>query len=151
MYMIPMARADSIQPRFIEMLTQEVGFTASEVDAFLPFWEAKCLRKKEHFLSAGDVCNSMNYVNKGCLRRYVLAENGKESILNFAIEDWWIGDLESMHTRKPSPYYIQALEDSELLLLDRSRAPSSPLPSNSISPDIPRFVMSVAPMVLSAP
>lgn len=56
-------------------------------------------------------------MNKGCLRRYVINEQGKESIVNFATEDWWIGDLESFLFQKPTIYYVQALEDSELLLL----------------------------------
>ena len=46
-------------------------------------------------------------------------EHSKETILNFALEDYWIGDLESFINRKPSIYYVQALEQCELLLISR--------------------------------
>ena len=77
------------------------------------------LKKKELHLQVGDVCKATAYVNKGCLRRYVINEHDKEVIVNFALEDWWIGDLESFFLEQPTRFYIQALEDSELLMLSR--------------------------------
>jgi CRP-like cAMP-binding protein len=58
-------------------------------------------------------------VNSGCLRQYVIGDNAKEIIIQFATEDYWIGDLESFHFEKSTSFYIQGLEDSELLLLSR--------------------------------
>jgi CRP-like cAMP-binding protein len=53
------------------------------------------------------------------MRRYIIDEHSKEVILNFSLEDYWIGDLESFIFQKPTDFYIQALEDCELLLLSR--------------------------------
>ena len=58
-------------------------------------------------------------MNSGCVRQYVIGENAKEIVIQFATEDYWIGDLESFHFEKPTSFYIQALEDCELLLLSR--------------------------------
>jgi len=68
---------------------------------------------------AGETCTNIANVNKGCLRRYIMDEHSKETILNFALEDYWTGDLESFIYRKPSIYYVQALEQCELLLISR--------------------------------
>jgi CRP-like cAMP-binding protein len=104
-------------PRFLETLRVNVGLSEEEIGSLLEMWVTKVVKKKEHFFQAGDTCKATAYVNKGCLRRYVINEQGKESIVNFATEDWWIGDLESFLFQKPTIYYAQALEDSELLLL----------------------------------
>lgn len=50
---------------------------------------------------------------------YMLDANGKEHNLQFAIENWWIGDLTSFHSEEPSKLYIEAIEDSILLQIKK--------------------------------
>jgi CRP-like cAMP-binding protein len=106
-------------PRFLIKLRQQAEFSDAELEEFLELWEVRAVRKKEHYLREGEICKATAYVNKGCLRRYSIGENNKEIILNFALEDWWTGDLESFIHKVPSHFFVQALEDSELLLLSR--------------------------------
>jgi CRP-like cAMP-binding protein len=54
------------------------------------------------------------------LRTYTLDANGFEHIVMFGIEDWWVGDLFSFLTQKPSAYFIDALEDSEVLQISKT-------------------------------
>jgi len=106
-------------PVLIRELREIAGLTEEEIDSYMSLLVRKSIAKKDHFLMAGDVSTAVAYVNKGCLRRYILDSHAKETILNFALEDYWIGDLESLITQKPTIYYVQALEESELLLLSR--------------------------------
>jgi CRP-like cAMP-binding protein len=108
-----------ISPLLVKELTENAGFTEEEIDLYISFLKKKCLGKKEHFLQAGQICSAVAYVNKGCLRRYTIDNHDKEIILNFALEDYWIGDLESLIFQKPTIFYVQALEESELLLLSQ--------------------------------
>jgi len=78
----------------------------------------KKLRKRQYLLQAGDVCRWIAFVSQGCLRLYTLDDQGKEHIQRFAIEGWWITDTASFEAGEPAAYNIDALEDSELLLLD---------------------------------
>jgi len=114
-----MAFCDTQSPRLFEVLREQASFTEDEIQCFQSFLDLRVFKKKEHLLRAGEISGATSYVKKGCLRRYVIDEHAKEVIINFAVEDWWIGDLESFHFQRPSPYYIQALEESELLLLSR--------------------------------
>lgn len=50
---------------------------------------------------------------------YSIDENGFEHIIMFGIEDWWVGDLYSLLTGMPSRFYIDALEDTEVLQISR--------------------------------
>lgn len=70
-------------------------------------------------LQEGDVCKYTMFVEKGFLRCYTVDDKGNEQILQFAFEGWWISDQYSLLTNTPSRYNIDALEDSELLLLTR--------------------------------
>lgn len=114
-----MIAKDEIHAGLFRALETHAGFTASDFERFCSFLDVCLVKKKEMYLRPGEISNATAYVNKGCLRRYLLDDHAKEIIVNFAVEDWWIGDLESFLRQKPTTYYIQALEDSELLLLNR--------------------------------
>lgn len=112
-------RRQDIDKRLVSLFINTFGFTDDEFDHLLSHFEIQKLKKKEHYFRAGDVCRQQAYINKGCTRTYVLDNEGHERILFFAIEDWWIGDLESYYTQKPGVNYVQALEDCELLIIRR--------------------------------
>ena len=114
-----MDQSKIFSPVLIKELREIAGLSDEEIDLYMSFLVKKTIKKKDHFLIAGDVSTDVAFVNKGCLRRYILDNHSKETILNFALEDYWIGDLESLLSQKPTIYYVQALEDSELLILSR--------------------------------
>jgi CRP-like cAMP-binding protein len=114
-----MALTISASPKLTQELKEEARLTDEEITLYMSFLNKKVIKRKEHILMAGDITTHIAYVNKGCLRRYFIDNHSKEVILNFALEDYWVGDLESLIFQKPSIYYIQALEQSELLLLSR--------------------------------
>lgn len=75
------------------------------------------LKKKEWLLREGEVAEHEAFVVKGCLRKYCIDDDGSEIVLQFAVENWWIGDIASFVDQRPTHVNIQALEDSELLLI----------------------------------
>src|ERR1700685_3604062 len=75
------------------------------------------MKKGEFLLREGEVCKYTAFVVKGCLRLYTIDNKGKEHIMQFAPENWWISDMDSFSKGTPSIYYIDALEDSEVLLI----------------------------------
>ena len=85
--------------------------------AFLP----RKLKRKQFFLQEGDICKYFGFILKGALRLYIVDKKGAEHTLQLAVEDSWIGDLESYVSFTPSRYYIDACEDAELLLLTREK------------------------------
>jgi CRP-like cAMP-binding protein len=81
-----------------------------------PFYLQK-LAKKQFLLREGQICKFEGFVNKGCLRVYYLDEHGLERVLYFAVEGWWVTDIDSFTNNVPSILNIEALEDSEVLLI----------------------------------
>ncbi|HLX93790.1 MAG TPA: Crp/Fnr family transcriptional regulator [Puia sp.] len=107
-----------IHPAIIERLRNMAMLSDDEIRGTLMYFEKRCVRRKDYILRAGEICRMRSYINKGCFRRYIIDDHGKEVILNFGLEEWWVGDLDSFQNHKPSIYYVQALEDSEVLCLN---------------------------------
>lgn len=73
------------------------------------------IKRKQFILQEGDICNQSTFVVEGCFRTYTVDDKGKEHNLQFAVENWWIGDIGSFHSEKPSRLYIEAMENSIIL------------------------------------
>lgn len=79
----------------------------------------KQFKKGTEILRAGEVSKYCFKVLKGCLKSYTIDKSGKENIIQFAPEDWWISDLDSFINEKPSELYILALEDTEVAYITK--------------------------------
>jgi CRP-like cAMP-binding protein len=95
----------------------KVTLNAAEFDVCKTFFIPKKIRKKQTLLLEGDICTYNAFIEKGILRSYTIDEKGHEHIVQFAFEGWWITDLSSFLMGEHSTYTIEAIEDSELLLL----------------------------------
>ena len=73
--------------------------------------------KGEFLLREGELTKYSIFVASGCLRTYTIDDKGKEHILQFSPENWWTGDM-SFKSNVPSQCFIEALEDSEVLLIE---------------------------------
>jgi CRP-like cAMP-binding protein len=91
----------------------EVDFEFLET-VFVP----RRLRAGEFLQRAGEVARWAAFVGSGCLRSYVIDAKGKEHVVQFAPETWWLADGSSLNARTPSQYFIDAIEDSEVVLID---------------------------------
>lgn len=80
----------------------------------------RSLRKGEFLLREGEVSKYGVFITKGCLRSYTVDNKGKEHIIQFAPEEWWTGNIESMRNNAPSAYFIDAIENTDVLQQDRA-------------------------------
>ncbi len=104
---------------FRKYLQDKIGLTDRDYDLIESVSLFKKFRKRQYLLQAGDVCRFNAFVLKGFLRLYYLDDKGHEHIMQFAPENYWTGDRESMDSGLPSKYDIDAIEDSEILLLKK--------------------------------
>ena len=101
-------------------IEKRVHLTNEEFEICKKFFTPKKIRKHQFLLQEGEVCKHIAFVNKGCLREYTIDNKGVEHIMQFAIEDWWVADLNSYLAGTPAIYNIDAIYDSEVLLLEKS-------------------------------
>lgn len=100
-------------------LKEKADLTPDELDAVRAVSIEKKIRKRQYLLQEGDVCLHNCFIVKGCLRSYRVGEDGTEHILRFAVENWWISDHESYNTGNPSKSNIDALENAEVILIEK--------------------------------
>ncbi|WP_231590732.1 Crp/Fnr family transcriptional regulator [Hymenobacter terrenus] len=98
-------------------LLARVSITDEEFTFFRQYVRPLSLAKRQHYLMEGDICTHMAFVTQGCVRSYSVDPQGQEHTLQFAPEDWWVSDLYSLLTQTPSTLNIDALEDTQLLLI----------------------------------
>ena len=96
-----------------------VNLSPRELEYFNSILEYKVIPKRTMLLRAGNICNFEAYVIKGCIREYYIDGHGAEVTLQFAVEDWWVSDINSFQDQNVSNMYIETLEDCELLMLSR--------------------------------
>ncbi len=104
---------------FAVYLRDKAGLNDEELKLMASVTIVKKLRKRQYLLQEGDISCYNCFIVKGCLRMYRISKDGSEHILRFAVENWWIGDYESYNTGQPTKNNIDALEDSELLLIKK--------------------------------
>ncbi|MFV0592121.1 MAG: Crp/Fnr family transcriptional regulator [Draconibacterium sp.] len=105
--------------KLIEHIRRFVAINEEEEQILYSFIKIKPVKKKELLSSAGDRCDSLIFVEKGCLRMYFINEKPSEQITQFALEGWWLSDYFSFMDNTPSDYFIQTVEASEIAVIDR--------------------------------
>jgi CRP-like cAMP-binding protein len=100
-------------------IKQYVALSDKETQQFCGLFDKQTIKKKEFLLRVGETCKFEGFVTKGLFRVYHIDQNGAEQILYFAIEDWWITDIDSFTNQRPSQLFIEALEESEVLLISK--------------------------------
>ena len=78
----------------------------------------KQFKKNEFILVPGEYSEDYFFVESGVIRSYTIDENGKEHVLQFGTENWIVSDRNSAFCKQQSKFYIQAIEDSTVVLLN---------------------------------
>jgi CRP/FNR family transcriptional regulator, cyclic AMP receptor protein len=105
-------------PEIDKHLSKNTFISEGEFELLHSYLRKRVVKRRGFLLSQGEICNFEGYIVKGCLKKYYIDEKGDEVILQFAVEDWWISDIGSFSEQKPSNLFIEALENTELLMID---------------------------------
>ena len=100
-------------------IAKHISLSNKETEQFCDLFKPHFIKKKDLILREGDICKFEAFVTKGLFRVYHIDQNGFEQVLYFAMEDWWITDMDSFTNQRPSQLFIEALEDSEVLLISK--------------------------------
>jgi len=106
--------------RILQNVSAFITLTDEERDYFIGILQSKNLRKRQYLVQAGDPCRYECFINKGCLRQYYVDDAGQEHIVMFAEEGWWISDMFGLVTGNAALTNVDALEDAELLLIEKN-------------------------------
>lgn len=103
-----------IEP-LLDYFQKVIRLNNDEKQLVTELFKPRLYRKRQYVLQEGDICNQFNFIVRGCLRMYKVDDKGNTHILQFASENWWLGNIGSFHERKPSELNIDAIEDTMVL------------------------------------
>ena len=95
-----------------------VKLTEEEKELFSSCFKEVKIKKRQFIVQPNFIAKHRQYVLKGAFRAYVVADEGQEHTITFAIDDWWITDYNSYIFQQPATMFVVALEDSIILQLD---------------------------------
>lgn len=104
--------------KFYSFLTSNADIDENLLNKVISKCNTKNYKKGDFLLKNGEICKNSFFVEQGLLRQYTIDEKGKEHIVQFAPENWLMSDRESIYFNQPSRYFIQALEDTQVFLIE---------------------------------
>jgi CRP-like cAMP-binding protein len=103
---------------FFQHIKKFVNIPDEDLPGILSHFQVLKVKKKQNLLENGMVCRTNYFVVKGCLRMFFINDKGTEQTTHFAIENWWISDYLAFQNQKESEFFIQAVENAEVLAID---------------------------------
>ncbi|PQA95662.1 hypothetical protein B0A69_04615 [Chryseobacterium shigense] len=100
-------------------IREYIEISDEKLEKYCSAFSLQKIKKKGFLLKEGDICEAEGFVMNGCFKVFRTDSNADEQILYFAVEDWWISDIDSFINQIPSQLNIQAIEDSEILLISK--------------------------------
>lgn len=104
----------------LDNVSRHISLANEEKEYFVSLLQPKKIKKKEYLLREGEISRYSTFVTSGCLRSYNIDQNGTEHVLSFAPADWWMADMYSLISQQPGILNIEALENTEMLLLSKN-------------------------------
>jgi CRP-like cAMP-binding protein len=95
-----------------------VKLTEEEKQIFSSCFKEVKIKKRQFIVQPNFIAKYRNYILKGAFRAYVVADEGQDHTITFAIEEWWITDYNSYIFQQPATMFVVALENSIILQLD---------------------------------
>ncbi|RZK20740.1 MAG: Crp/Fnr family transcriptional regulator [Flavobacterium sp.] len=106
---------------FIDHIKKYISLTEEEIQILSNGVKILTVKKKQFLLEEGKINKSNYFVVKGLLRMFFINDKGVEQITQFALENWWLSDYMSFTMQTPSHFYIQAVENSEIVVVEQHK------------------------------
>jgi CRP-like cAMP-binding protein len=94
-----------------------ISLNDEEFDYVFSHFKLKKVKKHQFLVQAGDFVPNEFFVCKGLLKAYQIDESGKEHIIKFAMENWWITDYQAFFSQSKATLHVDCVENVELLSL----------------------------------
>jgi CRP-like cAMP-binding protein len=111
---------DSDRKQLITVMQQMIRFNSHELDDFLQQTSIRQFRKQETLSRPGATPNEIFFINRGIVRVLITDNEGIDHTLHFALENQFIADYSCFLLKQPSFYCLQAVEETEVVVLPRA-------------------------------
>ncbi len=104
---------------FKEYLQKYISITDEQFEQLSSELTVKHIKKNTVLIEQDTIDDSTFFVCHGLIRAYTIDHQGKEHAIFFAPEHWWVNDKNSFYFCEPSLFYVETLEDTDLVQISR--------------------------------
>ena len=101
-------------------IRNRIILSEEEFGNLLALFKSVRFPRKYLLIRPGQEIHHQYFVERGCLRTFLIDQSGKEHTVQFAIENWWTSDYIAYYTGERSVLHVECIEDCELLQVRRS-------------------------------
>jgi CRP/FNR family transcriptional regulator len=106
---------------FIDHIKKYISLNEDDIQILFTYIKSIEVKKKHFLLEEGEICKANYFVEKGLLRMFFINDKGVEQITQFALENWWLSDYMSFSMQSQAQFYIQAIENTEVIVLEHHK------------------------------
>lgn len=106
-------------PELKKFINKYICLDPVEMDNLVNKFKRKVIKKNDYLLREGQVCKDIIFVQEGCLRLYYIS-NDIETSVWFSFKHSSAIEISSFISEEPTSYFLQAIEDSEILFLPKA-------------------------------
>jgi CRP-like cAMP-binding protein len=100
-----------------QQIEKVTPLTDQEFEYILSHFTTKRLKKNQFLIQQGDSVLNDHFVVGGLLKAYHVDKEGKEHIMQFALEDWWVTDYQAYFNQTNSTLNVDCIEACDLLCI----------------------------------
>lgn len=94
-----------------------ISLNESEAEYVASHFTQKKYKKHQFLVQEGEPVPNGFLVAQGSLKSYHTDDSGKEHILQFGFENWWITDFQAYQNQTPATINVDCIEDSDVYIL----------------------------------
>ncbi|MHA4810764.1 Crp/Fnr family transcriptional regulator [Flavitalea flava] len=102
---------------FRQHIEQIVPVTDAEFDYILTHFSSREMKRYQFVVQEGNAVEYEYFVVSGLMKAYFINESGKEHIIQFAMENWWISDYQALYSAEKATLNIDCIEQTSLLCI----------------------------------
>lgn len=103
-----------------QVIKDMINVSENELNEFLSQAVTKTFKRQEILSRPDIVPDEIFFINKGLIRVLITDNEGTEHTIHFALENQFIADYSHFIQQLPSIYSLQALEETQVVVLPRS-------------------------------
>lgn len=115
----PIAISAASASQLVAFFNSYIPLNQAEKEALSSRMTELRVKRRQFILQPTDACKYYTFVVAGCFKMYGTDSNGTEHNIQFAAENEWITDISSFHYGAASQLYIEAIEPSVVLQIDK--------------------------------
>jgi CRP-like cAMP-binding protein len=104
-------------------ILNRIGIPGTDLDEVFQRLSIRHFNRGDYIIKAGEYCRFIGFINYGLVLGTIIDESGKEVACSFTFENCFFTYTEGISSNRPSHKNFVALEDCEMLILEKEKLP----------------------------